>query len=200
MQITSASFVKSAPSWKECPEQFLPEFAFIGRSNVGKSSLINMITQRNALAKASRTPGKTKLINYFLINNSRFFVDLPGYGYAKSAKSDRAEWIDRSQDYFHNRPCLLQVFVLVDGSIPPQQIDIEFCAVLQDERIPFSLIVTKVDKTTQREVHQNVESLKNALRDHFPVLPQMFLSSSKKGRGREKILSYMENLAADMCL
>jgi GTP-binding protein len=200
MQITSASFVKSASSWKECPEQFLPEFAFIGRSNVGKSSLINMIIQRHTLAKASRTPGKTKLINYFLINNSRFLVDLPGYGYAKSAISERAGWIDRTQEYFHNRPCLLQVFVLIDGSIPPQQIDIAFCCALQEESIPFSLIVTKIDKATQREIHQNMEALKKALRDHFAVLPQIFLSSSKKNRGREEIISYMQTLAADMCL
>lgn len=114
--------------------------------------------------------------------------------------SERASWIDRTQEYFHNRPCLLQVFVLIDGSIPPQQIDIEFCHALQEESIPFSLIVTKIDKATQREVHQNMEALKKALRDHFSVLPQMFLSSSKKARGREKITSYMETLAADMCL
>jgi GTP-binding protein len=199
MQITSASFVKSASSWKECPEQFLPEFAFIGRSNVGKSSLINMITQRHALAKASRTPGKTKLINYFLINNSRFLVDLPGYGYAKSAITERVSWIDRTQEYFHNRPCLLHVFVLIDWSIPPQLVDIDFCSTLQDEQIAFSLIVTKIDKATQREVHQNMEALKKALRDHFPILPQMFLSSSKKSRGREKIITYMQTLTEDMC-
>ena len=177
----------------------MPEFAFIGRSNVGKSSLINMLTQRNALAKASRTPGKTQLINYFRINQSWFFVDLPGYGYAKSKVADRKKWIDRTQEYFLNRPCLLQVFVLVDGSISVQKIDLEFCAALEAEGIKFSIIVTKVDKASQRKIHQHMENFKKALQDRLAVIPQIFLSSSKKSKGREKILSYIETLAADMC-
>ncbi len=198
MQISHAHFVKSASTWKESPDQFLPEFAFIGRSNVGKSSLINMLTQRNKLAKASRNPGKTKLINYFLINESWFLVDLPGYGYAKSAISERVTWLDRTQEYFHNRPCLLHVFVLVDGSIPPQQIDIDFCCALQEDAIPFSVVVTKIDKTTQRNAHRYMEDLKKLLLENLPTLPQMFLSSSKKGRGREKILAYMDTLMHTM--
>jgi len=157
MHISKAAFVKSASSWTECPEQLLPEFAFIGRSNVGKSSLINMIVQRNGLAKASRTPGKTQLINFFCINDAWFFVDLPGYGYAKSKVTERKKWIDRTQDYFLNRPCLLHVFVLIDGSIPTQGIDIEFCTTLQEEEIPFSIVITKMDKATQREIHHNME-------------------------------------------
>lgn len=155
---------------------------------MGKSSLINMLVQRNGLAKASRTPGKTQLINFFAINNNWFFVDLPGYGYAKSKLTEREKWIDRTQEYFHNRPCLLHVFVLIDGSIPPQEIDIAFCATLQEEEIPFSIVVTKLDKATQREIHQNMEGLKKALHGHFPNLPQIFLSSSKKNKGRDKIL------------
>lgn len=199
MHISSANFVKSASSWTECPEEFLPEFAFIGRSNVGKSSLINMLVQRNGLAKASRTPGKTQLINFFCVNQAWFFVDLPGYGYAKSQITERKKWIDRTQDYFHNRPCLQHVFVLIDGSIPPQEIDIEFCSTLQEEEIPFSIVVTKMDKATQREIHHNMEALKKALQQHFPVLPQIFLSSSKKSRGRDKILDYIAVLAEKLC-
>jgi len=199
MHISKAAFVKSASSWTECPEQLLPEFAFIGRSNVGKSSLINMIVQRNGLAKASRTPGKTQLINFFCINDAWFFVDLPGYGYAKSKVTERKKWIDRTQDYFLNRPCLLHVFVLIDGSIPTQGIDIEFCTTLQEEEIPFSIVITKMDKATQREIHHNMEWLKKELQIHFPTLPQIFLSSSKKNRGRDNILSYIETLASGMC-
>lgn len=198
MHIVSANFVKSATSWKECPEQFLPEFAFIGRSNVGKSALINMLVQRNGLAKSSSTPGKTKLINFFCINDALFFVDLPWYGYAKSKVTERAKWIDRTQDYFHNRPCLMHVFVLVDGSIPPQDIDREFCHALQQENIPFSLVVTKTDKTTQSDLHKHMTWLKQALQSHFPVLPQIFLTSSKKSRGREKLLEYISLLASDL--
>ena len=198
MHIITADFVKSASSWKECPEQFLPEFAFIGRSNVGKSALINMLVQRNGLAKSSSTPGKTQLINFFCINNGMFFVDLPWYGYAKSKVTERAKWIDRTQDYFHNRPCLMHVFVLVDGSIPPQKIDIEFCRAMQQENIPFSITVTKIDKATQSDLHKHMEELKGALQSHLAWLPQMFLTSSKKSRWRDKLLAYISSLSSTL--
>jgi len=194
MQIKSAEFVKSAPSWKECPEQFLPEFAFIGRSNVGKSSLINMIVRKNGLAKSSKIPWKTKLINFFMVNDEMFFVDLPGYGYAKSSVADRKKWINNTQDYFFNRPCLLHVFVLVDGSIPPQDIDIDFCKTLHESSIPFSVVVTKIDKCNQSELHKNRESFCKILKSEIVQLPQMFISSTKKAMGGDKILNYIDEL------
>jgi GTP-binding protein len=138
MQIISSEFIKSASKLSECPVADYPEFALVGRSNVGKSSLINMITQRRQLAKSSVTPGKTQLLNYFLINKSRYLVDLPGYGYAKYSKAQRIDWMDTMQEYLTKRSSLKIVFLLIDGSIPPQPIDLEFMQLLQEDQDSFS--------------------------------------------------------------
>lgn len=194
MAIVSATFVKSASKLSECPESDLPEFALIGRSNVGKSTLINMLTQQKKLAKASVTPGKTQLLNYFLINKARHLVDLPGYGYAKYSKTQRIQWMDTMQDYFMKRPNLQKVFVLVDGSLPPQKIDSEFMEVLQDDNIDFALIITKIDKVNQKDAHKYMEARKAEYNKVLKTIPEMFISSSIKGRGRNEIVSYIEGL------
>ena len=198
MHISTAVFVKSVWVVEDCPDRFLPEFAFIGRSNVGKSALINMLIQRNSLAKSSRTPGKTQLINFFCINDKLFFVDLPWYGYAKATVDSRKDWIDRTQDYFHGRPWLQQVFILIDGSIPPQNIDISFCSTLFYDHIPFSIIVTKIDKAKQSDLHKHVTLFKKELQKSIPALPQFFLTSSVNRSGREEIRGFVEGLGSEM--
>lgn len=180
MPIVSASFVKSASKLSECPVSDLPEFALIGRSNVGKSSLINMLTQQKKLAKASVTPGKTQLLNYFLINKARHLVDLPGYGYAKYSKTQRIEWMDTMQDYFMHRPTLRKVFVLIDGSLPPQKIDSEFLEVLQEDGIDFAIIITKVDKINQSDAHKYMEARKAEYKKVIKTIPEILISSSVK--------------------
>ena len=196
MPILSATFVKSASKLSECPISDLPEFALIGRSNVGKSSLINMLTQQKKLAKASVTPGKTQLLNYFLINKSRHLVDLPWYGYAKYSKTQRIEWMDTMQEYFMNRPSLRKIFVLIDGSLPPQKIDSEFLEVLQDDDIDFAIIITKVDKINQSDAHKYMEARKIEYKKVIKKVPEIIISSSVKGRGRNEILVYIEELVA----
>lgn len=160
MLIKSLSFVKSASKLAECPAERLPEIAVIGRSNVGKSTLINMLMQQ-IIAKSSVKPGKTQLINYFLVNESRYFVDLPGYGYAKASLESRRKWIDESYRYFTERkPYIL---LLIDGSIPPQKIDLEFAQALVEEQLEFGIIITKTDKATQKDLHHNLRLLKQAI-------------------------------------
>lgn len=193
MNIVSATFIKSASKLAECPSADFPEFALVGRSNVGKSSLINMLTQRTKLAKSSVTPGKTQLLNYFLINENRYLVDLPGYGYAKYSKSQRIQWMDTMQEFLTKRPTLKQIFVLIDGSIPPQILDIEFIQVLEDEKIPFQVIITKTDKCTQSDLHKHLTGFKQLLAQYVRTNPQIFQSSSAKGRGRREILEYIES-------
>lgn len=160
MQISSVSFVKSASKLAECPVSDLPEIAVIGRSNVGKSTLINMLMQKT-IAKSSDKPGKTQLINYFLVNGNWHFVDLPGYGYAKASLESRRKWIDETYEYFVQRRPL--IFVLIDGSIPPQKIDLEFVHALREEKLDFAIIVTKADKANQKTLHQNLKLLKQAI-------------------------------------
>jgi len=196
MAIVSATFVTSASKLSECPLSSLPEFALIGRSNVGKSSLINMLTQQNKLAKASVTPGKTQLLNYFLINKSRHLVDLPGYGYAKYSKKQRIEWMDTMQEYFMRRKSIRKVFVLIDGSLPPQKIDSEFLEVLHEDGINFAIIVTKVDKINQSDAHKYMEARKIEYKKVIKKIPEILISSSVKGRGRKEILEYIEDLVA----
>ena len=160
MQITSVSFVKSASKLVECPDANFPEIAVIGRSNVGKSTLINMLMQKT-IAKSSDKPGKTQLINYFLVNENWYFVDLPGYGYAKASLESRRKWIDETYEYFVQRRPL--IFVLIDGNIPPQKIDLEFLQALSEEELDFAIVVTKADKANQKTLHQNIKLLKQAV-------------------------------------
>ncbi len=192
MQIASAQFIKSASKLSECPVAHFPEFALVGRSNVGKSSLINMITQRKQLAKASVNPGKTQLLNYFLINESRYLVDLPGYGYAKYSKSQRIDWMDTMQEYLNNRPTLKTVFLLIDWSIPPQDIDFDFMQVLTEDQIPFEIIITKTDKSNQKELYKNNAAFQKKYEEYFHKKPELFMTSSSKGRGKDKILERIQ--------
>lgn len=191
--ITSAEFIKSASKLSECPPAEYPEFALVGRSNVGKSSLINMITQRKQLAKASVTPGKTQLLNYFLINKSRYLVDLPGYGYAKYSKSQRIDWMDTMQEFLTQRSSLKTIFVLIDWSIPPQNIDFEFMKVLKEDKIPFEIIITKTDKSNQKDLYKNTTALQNMYEKYFWEKLVLLMTSSVKGRGKDKILEKIEN-------
>ena len=165
MEVKSAEFIISNSDYRKCPDTTLPEYAFIGRSNVGKSSLINMLTNNKNLAKTSVKPGKTQLINHFLINKQWYLVDLPGYGYARIAKTSRQKWQKMIQDYFLKRKQLINVFVLIDSRIEPQKIDLEFINFLGENGIPLSIIFTKIDKQKQREVVANVAAFKRALSD-----------------------------------
>lgn len=194
MEIKSATFVISNSDYRKCPSDGRPEYAFIGRSNVGKSSLINMLTNNKSLAKTSVRPGKTQLINHFLINKEWYLVDLPGYGYAKIAKTARAEWYKMIKDYFNNREQLVSTFVLIDSRIPPQKIDLEFISFLGHNGIPLSIVFTKVDKQKQRETALNVNAFKKALAEEWEELPTFFITSSVSGTGRSKILDYIEEI------
>lgn len=192
MEIKTATFVVSNSDYRKCPTDGRPEYAFIGRSNVGKSSLINMLTKNKSLAKTSVRPGKTQLINHFLINNEWYLVDLPGYGYAKISKSARAEWLKMIKDYFINREELVSTFVLIDSRIEPQKIDLDFISFLGRNGIPLSIVFTKVDKQNQRETALNVNAFKNALAEEWEELPPIFITSSVSGTGRSKILTFIE--------
>lgn len=194
MEIKSATFVISNSDYRKCPSDNRPEYAFIGRSNVGKSSLINMLTNNKSLAKTSVRPGKTQLINHFLINKEWYLVDLPGYGYAKIAKTARAEWLKMIKDYFTNREQLVNTFVLVDSRIEPQKIDLDFISFLDRNGIPLSIVFTKVDKQNQRETALNVNAFKNALAKEWEELPPIFITSSVSGTGRSKILNFIEEI------
>lgn len=194
MKIKSAKFVMSNSTFKGCPNSPLPEFAFIGRSNVGKSSLINMICGNKKLAKTSSTPGKTQLINHFLINENWHLVDLPGYGYAKVSKKQRAGFYKMISDYMTKRTQLYCVFVLIDCRIKPQAIDIDFINFLGEEGIPFNVIFTKADKPKPREVSQNVEAFNNALLQSWESLPPHFVTSSEKKQGGEELLKYIDQV------
>ena len=189
--IKKAEFVKSSPSLKECPNPDLPEYAFIGRSNVGKSSLINMLCLQGSLAKTSATPGKTRLINHYKINDSWYLVDLPGYGYAKVSKSTRKDFNKTLFNYLIKRENLYCVFVLIDSRIPPQAIDIEFISNLGELRIPFAIVFTKTDKTTQKQLNDNVLAFKNEMLKTWDELPPCFYSSSATRQGRKEILEYI---------
>ncbi|MBR6418496.1 MAG: YihA family ribosome biogenesis GTP-binding protein [Bacteroidales bacterium] len=192
MEIKTATFVVSNSDYRKCPTDGRPEYAFIGRSNVGKSSLINMLTKNKSLAKTSVRPGKTQLINHFLINNEWYLVDLPGYGYAKISKNARAEWLKMIKDYFVNREELVSTFVLIDSRIEPQKIDLDFISFLGRNGIPLSIVFTKVDKQNQRETALNVNAFKNALAEEWEELPPIFITSSVSGTGRSKILTFIE--------
>ena len=194
MKISSATFCVSSPNYKKCPTDGRPEYAFIGRSNVGKSSLINMLTGVKGLAKTSGKPGKTQLINHFLINNEWYLVDLPGYGYARTSKTSRTQWGTMMRDYFLHREELTNVFVLIDSRIPPQRIDLEFINFLGTNGVPLAIVLTKTDKEKQREVMTNVKAMKQALLELWDELPPMFLTSSLTGYGRDSLLDSIESI------
>ena len=194
MNIKSAEFCVSSPNYRKCPDDGRPEYAFIGRSNVGKSSLINMLTGVKGLAKTSGRPGKTQLINHFLINKEWYLVDLPGYGYARTSKSSREKWSTMMRDYFLHREALTNVFVLIDSRIPPQRIDLEFISFLGENGIPLAIVFTKTDKEKQREVMSNIKAMKKALSELWEELPPMFLTSSLTGYGREALLDSIESI------
>jgi GTP-binding protein len=192
MIIKNAEFIISCTELKKCPKPEKPEYAFIGRSNVGKSSLINMITDIRHLAKTSTTPGKTQLINFFLINESWYLVDLPGIGYAKAAKSAKSKWEKMILNYISKRQNLLSVFYLVDIRIAPQQIDLNFMEWLGENQIPFVILFTKADKITRTVLDKNISLYKKTLIETWEELPQMIITSSEKKTGKEEILDFIE--------
>lgn len=194
MKIKTISFVQATHDWRKCPAGNLPEYAFIGRSNVGKSSLINMLANNNGLAKISSKPGKTQSINHFIVNNEWYLVDLPGYGFAHTSKTTRENWSKMIRDYFVHRQTLLLVFVLIDSRIPPQQIDIDFINGLGELGMPFSIIFTKSDKVTVGKVASNMEQFKQKLLQTWEELPPCFVSSALTGKGREEILNYIDEI------
>jgi len=194
MEIKQSEFVKSSAEIDQCPAGTLPEFAFIGRSNVGKSSLINMLTGRRKLAKTSNTPGKTQTINHFLINQQWHLVDLPGYGYAKVSKTTRDDWGKMIESYLLNRPQLVSLFVLIDSRIPPQKIDLAFIDWVGERRVPFSIIFTKVDKQNEKKTRKSIRAFETAMRETWAELPPMLISSSVTRTGREEILAYLDEL------
>ena len=207
MIIKSATYIISSPDYKQSPKPDRPEYAFIGRSNVGKSSLINMLTDNHKLAKTSGTPGKTQLINHFEIESYTgdetsagtkrvvqkwYIVDLPGYGFAKVSQSSRNRWQQMIENYLRKRENLATVFVLIDSRHEPQKIDLEFVNQLGEWQVPFSLVFTKADKETQKTVSNNVKLFLDAMRKTWQFLPQHFITSAEKKTGREKILAVIE--------
>ena len=197
MKISEATFTVSNTDPEKCPAPRLPEYAFIGRSNVGKSSLINMLTNRKNLAKTSGTPGKTRLINHFLINKNWYLVDLPGYGYARASKSALAEWDKMIRDYLLKRKNLMNVFVLIDSRLDPQKIDIAFISWLGEKGVPFSIVFTKIDKLKKQQIIYSVENYKKELRKTWEELPPLFITSAEKNIGREEVLNYIDAINGD---
>jgi GTP-binding protein len=194
MVINSSVYVISSPDYTQCPKPDRPEYAFIGRSNVGKSSLINMIVNNEKLAKTSGTPGKTQLINHFSINNEWNLVDLPGYGFAKVSLANRKKWEKMIEDYLRKRENLVNVFILIDSRHGPQKNDLEFVDKLGKWEIPFCLVFTKADKENQRTVAKNVKDFLDKMRMTWQFLPQHFVTSTIKKMGRDKILDLIEEM------
>ncbi len=194
MKIKSAEFLISNTDYKSCPQDGKPEYAFIGRSNVGKSSLINMLTNRKGLALTSSTPGKTMLINHFLINDEWYLVDLPGYGYARRGKEGRETLRVIIEDYVLERIEMTALFVLVDSRHTPQAIDLEFMEWLGENAIPFSIVFTKGDKQSASKLALNVSKYKEEMLKSWEELPPMFVTSAETGRGREEVLEYIEGI------
>ncbi|WP_298541488.1 ribosome biogenesis GTP-binding protein YihA/YsxC [uncultured Aquimarina sp.] len=198
MKISSAEFIMSNSDVAKCPKNNLPEYAFIGRSNVGKSSLINMLTSRKSLAKTSGRPGKTQLINHFLINKNWFLVDLPGYGYARVSKSSKKVFQKFITAYFSKRTQLVSAFVLIDCRHEPQKIDLEFMQWLGENQIPFSIIFTKADKLTKTKLPLNIETYTKEMLKYWEEMPNYFISSSSSGLGKEEILNYIQEINQKM--
>jgi len=195
MEIKNATYVKSSEFIGQCPEHHNPEYAFIGRSNVGKSSLINMLTNNKKLAKTSATPGKTMLINHFAINGGEWYlVDLPGYGFAKRSKTERAKLEKMISGYILQRMHLTNLFVLIDCRLEPQQVDLEFLQWLGESSIPFSIVFTKADKLSRVRLNENVTAYLQRLSQDWEPLPPYFITSSETRLGREDVLQYIESI------
>ncbi len=200
MEIKEAEFKTSNTTYEKCPAPIMPEYAFIGRSNVGKSSLINMLTARKSLAKTSATPGKTQLINHFLINKKWYLVDLPGYGYAAASKTSKAGWSKMIKDYLEKRKNLMTVFILIDIRLEPQKIDLAFIKWVGENQIPLSLVFTKADKISKQQIIYSVEQYKKVLLKSWSELPILFITSSEKKSGREEILDYINDANKDFVI
>lgn len=196
-QIKEAVFEKSASNYLQCPKNELPEIAFIGRSNVGKSSLINMLTGIKNLAKTSQTPGKTQLINHFLVDNKWYLVDLPGYGFAKVPLSEKNKWEKMTWDYMLNRPNLKYIFVLIDLRIPPQKIDLEFLYKLGENGLPIKLIFTKADKVKSMEAQKNTTTFREAMAVDWKIIPEFFITSAERKTGKPELLGLIEEIIFD---
>jgi len=194
MIIKSAEFIISNTDYRKCPQDGKQEYAFIGRSNVGKSSLINMLTNRKGLAMTSSTPGKTMLINHFLINDEWYLVDLPGYGYARRGKEGREKIRGIIEDYILGRETMTNLFVLIDSRHEPQQIDLEFMEWLGENGIPFAVVFTKTDKMGTGRLQMNLNAYKEKLLETWEELPPLFVTSAEKGEGREELLHYIEKI------
>ena len=194
MEIKNSEFVISAPMVSMCPKDTKPEYAFIGRSNVGKSSLINMLCRHKGLAKTSATPGKTLLINHFIINKEWYLVDLPGYGFAKRSKKEVAKLDQMIRGYILGREQLVNTFVLVDVRLEPQAIDLEFMNWLGMSRVPFSILFTKADKLSATKVRLNVDAYQKKMLEAWEEMPPFFITSAEKGTGREEVLDYIEKI------
>lgn len=196
--IRTSEFVVSNTDYKKCPQGQLPEYAFIGRSNVGKSSLINMLCAKKDLAKASSTPGKTLLINHFIINKEWYLVDLPGYGYAAQSKTMRSRLKQIIESYILFRPQLINLFVLIDCRHAPQKIDMDFMQWLGESEIPFSIVFTKSDKLSSTKLQNNIEKYKKVLLETWEELPPIFKTSSANGLGKEELIAYIEQINSDI--
>ena len=198
MEIKNAEFSLSAPTVTMCPKDIKPEYAFIGRSNVGKSSLINMLCNNKKLAKTSATPGKTLLINHFIINKEWYLVDLPGYGYAKRSKTEIKKLDQMIRGYILQREQLVNVFVLVDIRLEPQKIDLEFINWLGESSVPFSIVFTKADKLNVNKVNASVALYQKTLSETWEEMPRMFITSSEKKTGRDEVLGYIEEINKEL--
>ena len=189
--IREATFVKSSSKLEECPKTGLPEYVFLGRSNVGKSSLINMLVERNKLSKTSSKPGKTQLINHFIVNQKLFFVDLPGYGWAKTSKKNRESWDNMTKDYLLNSDKIALIFILIDIRLKPQEIDINYINYLGKNKLPVNLIFTKADKIKKSEIDKRIDEFTASLNQYWSSIPNYFISSSLKKIGRKEIIKYI---------
>jgi GTP-binding protein len=197
MDIRKAEYIKSSAKLEQCPEPVLPEYAFIGRSNVGKSSLINMITGKKGLAKTSGTPGKTQIISHFLINDEWYLVDLPGYGYARRSKSERGSWERMVRTYLTGRTSLVQVFLLLDSRLEPQDSDLRFMEWMARNDIPFILLFTKADKLGRTRLQEMIKAYKEELMQSWDSLPPAVISSATNRQGRDEILAFIEESNED---
>lgn len=194
MRVKTAEFYKSSAKVAQCPQELLPDYAFIGRSNVGKSSLINSLCRQNKLAKTSSTPGKTQLINHFLINKTWFLVDLPGYGFTKVPVKVRKKWELMTHHYLTQRKQLTNIFVLIDSRHEPMQIDLDFMAYLAENQLPFSIVFTKADKNSKKKLEDNIHYYKTVLGYDWEELPPIFITSAKDHSGRNELLNYIDML------
>lgn len=197
MIIKEAEFVVSNTNFEKCPKPDMPEYAFIGRSNVGKSSLINMLCNRKSMAKTSATPGKTQLINHFIIDKTWYLVDLPGYGFARTSKSSLVAWDKMIRDYLEKRMNLMTTFVLIDVRLEPQKIDVAFINWLGTSEIPFTIVFTKTDKISKQQVESSVAKYKRELKKTWDEVPSFFISSAEKNIGRDVILDFITQANAE---